>query len=356
MPSTESSPELYYNISHGRLHNEISPPPLFMPTTLNIHTSQAHSSRLPPLGPLSTPETCPRESCQFFPWPTNAFIIYSDPGSPTPSLPPVIKVDDNMRSPESSPAPTPIKQRKRRSSGVIVDSDEDSNTGLQDEVEIAEGRGEKKRKAKVVKAREKVRLMPTSALMDLLPRRKKSVRVDLDEFDILSTSEENREEENEEDTGNNGSADELSKGRARRSRSTKKPAAKGKGKGKTSVATSGKGISAKEKGKGKTIAPAAIAKNTSSKPLLGRTGKTYARRSIGSEKENELPNKVRGSRDNGNSGNSSDAIVVADGIVEGNGRKKLNEQREKFEEVDRWEMEFEDLSPRSLEVSDQSGR
>lgn len=237
-----------------------------------------------------------------------------------------------------------------------MDSDEDSNTGLQDEVEIAEGRGEKKRKAKVVKAREKVRLMPTSALMDLLPRRKKSVRVDLDEFDILSTSEENREEENEEDTGNNGSADELSKGRARRSRSTKKPAAKGKGKGKTSAATSGKGISAKEKGKGKTIAPAAITKNTSSKPLLGRTGKTYARRSIGSEKENELPNKVRGSRDNGNSGNSSDAIVVADGIVEGNGRKKLNEQREKFEEVDKWEMEFEDLSPRSLEVSDQSGR
>lgn len=230
-----------------------------------------------------------------------------------------------------------------------MDSDEDSNTELQDDLEIAEGRSEKKRKAKVVKAREKVRLMPTSALMDLLPRRKKRAEM-IDEFAILSTSEENREED-EEDTGNNGSADELSKGRTRSGRSTRKPAAKAKGKGKTSVATSGKGISAKEKGKGKTIAPAAVTKGVWSKSLSGRTGKTYARRSIGSEKENELSDKVR---DHGNSENSRDAIVVAD--IEKTGRKKLRDQANKFKEVDKWELEFEDLSPRSLEVSDQSGR
>lgn len=291
----------------------------------------------------------------------NEFIIYSDPGSPIP-LPPIVGIDDNMRPPESSPAPTPIKQRKRRSSGAVVDSDEDNNTESQDDAELAAGRGEKKRKAKAVKVREKVRLMPTSALMDLLPRRKRNTRVELlDEFDILSTSEENREEEDdEEDTGKNGSVDELSKPLGRtRGGGTKKPATKGKGKGKgkTPAATSGKGISAKEKGKGKTIAPAAVTKNTWSKPLSGRTGKTYARRSIGSEKENDSPNKVRGSRDQGNDGNGSDASVVADRIVEKTGRKKLEAVVEKFKEVDRWEMEFEDLSPRSLEVgSDQSGR
>lgn len=294
----------------------------------------------------------------------NEFIIYSDPGSPTPSLPPAATMDDNMRPPESSPAPTPVKQRKRRSSGAVVDSDSDNGADSQDEAELAAGRGGKKRKGKAAKAKGKVRLMPTSALMDLLPRRKKNTRVGLvDEFDILFTSEESREEE-EEDTGNNGSEDELAKplGRTTRSgRGTKKPVAKtAKGKGKTSVATSGKGIVVKEKGKSKSVAPAAVTKNAWNKTLSGRTGKTYARRSIGSEKENDSPNKVRrsrGGKDQEDDGNSSDTVVNADGILGKAGRGKLKEVVEKFKEVDKWQMEFEDLSPRSLEAgSEQSGR
>lgn len=291
------------------------------------------------------------------------FIIYSDPGSPAHSLPPAGIMDDNMRPPESSPAPTPIKQRKRRSSGAVVDSDEDDGADSQDETELAAGRGGKKRKGKAVKEKQKVRLMPTSALMDLLPRRKRNTRAGpVDEFDILSTSEENQEDE---DTVGNGSEDELSKPSGRNTRSgrgAKKPAAKAvKGKGKILTATSGKGVAVKEKGKGKVIAPAAVTKNAWSKPLSGRPGKTYARRSTGgSEKENDSPNKVRGGRDRvekGGDGNSSDTVVIADGIVEKAGRRKLKEVVEKFKEVDRWEMEFEDLSPRSLEVgSEESGR
>lgn len=292
------------------------------------------------------------------------FIIYSDPGSPAHSLPPAGIMDDNMRPPESSPAPTPVKQRKRRSSGAVVDSDEDDGTDSQDETELAAGRGGKKRKGKAAKEKQKVRLMPTSALMELLPRRKRNTRTGpVDEFDILSTSEENQEDD--EDTVENGSEDELSKPSGRNTRSgrgAKKPAAKAvKGKGKILTATSGKGVAAKEKGKGKVIAPAAVTKNAWSKPLSGRPGKTYARRSTGgSEKENDSPNKVRGGRDQvekGSDGNSSDTIVIADGIVEKTGRRKLKEVVEKFKEVDRWEMEFEDLSPRSLEVgSEASGR
>lgn len=273
-----------------------------------------------------------------------------------------------MRPPESSPASTPVKQRKRRSSGAVVDSDEDNGADSQDETELAAGRGGKKRKGKAAKEKEKVRLMPTSALMDLLPRRKKNMKSGpADEFDILSTSEGNQEEDDEEDIRENGSGDELSKplGRTTRSgRGVKKPAAKTvKGKGKILTATSGKGIAAKEKGKGKSAAPAAVTKNAWTRPLSGRPGKTYARRSIGSEKENDSPNKIRGSRggrdrtEKDSDGNSSDTAVIADGIVQKTGRKKLKEVVEKFKEVDRWEMEFEDLSPRSLEVgSEASGR
>lgn len=291
------------------------------------------------------------------------FIIYSDPGSPTPSLPPAGIMDDNMRPPESSPAPTPVKQRKRRSSGAVVDSDED-NGDSQDETELAAGRGGKKQKGKTAKEKQKVRLMPTSALMDLLPRRKRNTRASpVDEFDILSTSEDSHEQD--EDTRENGSEDELSKlsGRNTRSgRGAKRPAAKAvKGKGKVLTVASGKGVAAKGKGKG--IASAAVTKNAWSKPLSGKPGKTYARRSTGSEKENDSPNMVRGSRggrdqaEKGSDGDSSDTIVVADGVVEKNGRRKLKEVVEKFKEVDRWEMEFEDLSPRSLEVgSEVSGR
>lgn len=290
------------------------------------------------------------------------FIIYSDPGSPTPSLPPAGIMDDNMRPPESSPAPTPVKQRKRRSSGAVVDSDED-NGDSQDETELAAGRGGKKRKGETAKEKQKVGLMPTSALMDLLPRRKRNTRAGpVDEFDILSTSEENHEED--ENTGENGSEDELSKsGRNTRSgRGAKRPAAKAvKGRGKVLTAASGKSVAAKGKGKG--VVSAAVTKNAWSKPLSGRPGKTYGRRSTGSEKENDSPNIVRGSRgsrdqaEKGSDGDSSDTIVVADGVVEKSGRRKLKEVVEKFKEVDRWEMEFEDLSPRSLEVgSEVSGR
>lgn len=264
------------------------------------------------------------------------FIIYSDPKSPTPSLPPAGTMDDTMRPPESSPAPTPVKQRKRRSSGAVVDSDEDINSGdVEDE---ADDRRKKKTRSKTQKEKGKVGAMLTSALIDLLPRRKKSTRSGpVDEFEILSTSEENREED--------GSGDELSRptGRTTRSGRNAKPAKKGKG-----LAEKG---NSKTKGKGKAVAKSvAVTKSAWTRPLAG---KTYARRSIGSEKENDSPNKMAQEEESGETGSSSDTVVVGDGVVEKQGRRKLKEVAEKFKEVDRWELEFEDVSAGSLEASEE---
>lgn len=265
------------------------------------------------------------------------FIIYSDPKSPTPSLPPAGTIDDTMRPPESSPAPTPVKQRKRRSSGAVVDSDEDINSGdVEDE---ADDRRKKKTRSKTQKERGKVGAMLTSALIDLLPRRKKSTRsAPVDEFEILSTSEENQEEDVE-------SGDELSRptGRTTRSGRNAKPAKKGKG-----LAEKG---NSKTKGKGKAVAKSvAVTKSAWTRPLAG---KTYARRSIGSEKENDSPNKMAQEEESGETGSSSDTVVVGDGVVEKQGRRKLKEVAEKFKEVDRWELEFEDVSAGSLEASEE---
>lgn len=264
------------------------------------------------------------------------FIIYSDPKSPTPSLPPAGTMDDTMRPPESSPAPTPVKQRKRRSSGAVVDSDEDINSGdVEDE---ADDRRKKKTRSKTQKEKGKVGAMLTSALIDLLPRRKKSTRSGpVDEFEILSTSEENREEDE--------SGDELSRptGRTTRSGKNAKPAKKGKG-----LAEKG---NSKTKGKGKAAAKSvAVTKSAWTRPLAGRT---YARRSVGSEKENDSPNKMAQEEESGETGSSSDTVVVGDGVVEKQGRRKLKEVAEKFKEVDRWELEFEDVSAGSLEASEE---
>lgn len=294
-----------------------------------------------------------------------AFVIYSDPKSPTPSLPLVGTIDDTMRPPESSPEPTPV-QRKRRSSGAVVDSDEDVDTGdVEDEAELAADRKGKKRRGKTQK--EKVGVMLTSALMDLLPRRKRNTRNGpVDEFEILSTSEENQEEEREDEDSE--SEDELSKpaGRTTRSGRNAKVAAKTtKAKGKRTAGVAGKGltekVNAKTKGKGKaratSVAPAAVTKSAWGKPLVGKPGKTYARRSIGSEKENDSPNKNRGRGEQENeTGSSSDTVVIGDGVVEKQGRRKLKEVAEKFKEVDRWELEFEDVSQKSLEVESEGGR
>lgn len=282
------------------------------------------------------------------------FIIYSDPKSPTPSLPPASTLDDTMRPPESSPSTTPVKTRKRRSSGAVVDSDEDAaqQADIEDEAEVAADRKGKRRKAQA----EKLRLMKTDDLRDLLPRRKRNTKnVEKDEFDVLSTSEDTIESEEAEE-----SADELSRpaGRTTRSgRAGKKTVAKTTKKSKKAPAKSAPKRSHTTPAKNAAVN---LTKSAWSKPLPGasvRVGKTYTRKSLSSEKENDSPVRNRkGSAVNVgavSSSGSEETVVIADGVVEKSGRRKLKEVVEKFKEVDRWEMEFEDVSPRSLEVSEE---
>ena len=43
------------------------------------------------------------------------------------------------------------------------------------------------------------------------------------------------------------------------------------------------------------------------------------------------------------------SIVIGDAVVKGEGRKKLEDIKKKFKQVDSWEMEFEDVSQHTLD-------
>lgn len=242
-----------------------------------------------------------------------AFTIYSDPKSPPrlPSASAPEELDDTMRPPESSPPPPPPTRgmRKRRSSGAIVDEEEDvaeADGGVEDGAD--KDRKGKRRKAAAAAAK----TMTTADLRGLLPRRRRVVEHERDEFDVISTSEDAVESESD--------GDELARPVTR-----KKAAATAK----------------------------AGAKGTKAKKKVART---YAR----AEKENDSPNRAAATAASAAAAAESsgdETVVAGGGGVEDAGRvrRSMKEVVRKFKEVDKWEMEFEDVSQGSLERGSSEG-
>ncbi|CUS07931.1 unnamed protein product [Tuber aestivum] len=270
-----------------------------------------------------------------------AFAIYSDPNTPSPTLPDTTnahELDEIMRPPmSSSPAQeSPRHSRKRRSSSAGMGSDDEEDDVAEEHHNQAHGG--KRRKQTLTRSKlaatPKPKVLQTEDLRGLLPKRKGRGRhAERDEFDLSPSSEEEEEEEEDED--------ELSKPAKRKP----KPAKKSK---------------PKTKSKSATAAAARITKSAWSRPLVPPTATTtatttttkkkYARKSTGSEKENEAPrrNKNRDDDDLGGEDEaattSGTAVEVADGILGKEGRRKLRAAAEKFRIVDAWEMDFEDVS------------
>lgn len=250
----------------------------------------------------------------------DVFTIYSDPRSLSPALPSnsnIRELEEVARPPiSSSEPPSPQKGKKRRSSGAVVDSDEDV-LQVQVTAPAPNTRGGKRRKQQL----EKLKSMKTDDLRDLLPRRRRRA-AEKDEFDITTTTPSSPE----------SSSDELSMPKhSRRGGKKKNPPPPP-----THSAKKGK-------------APAGITKSAWSRPLVPGVSKKYGRKSTGSEKENQSPNRQRKALAVGNlsdeEGSSSSATTtIADGALHKEGRKKLQLVAEKFKEVDQWEMEFEDVS------------
>ncbi|KAG0637225.1 hypothetical protein HOY80DRAFT_973968 [Tuber brumale] len=266
------------------------------------------------------------------------FAIYSDPNTPSPTLPDTAsarELDEIMRPPiSSSPAQeSPRHSRKRRSSSADVSSDDEEGDGTEEHHN--QTRGGKRRKQTLTRpkpaAAPKPKVLQTEDLRGLLPKRKgRGKHAERDEFGLSPSSSEEGEE----------GEDELSRPSKRKS----KPAKKSK---------------SKTKSKSTATAAAKITKSAWSRPLVPTTTTTtttttrkkYARKSTGSEKENEAPSVNRNKNDDGvgeedeaATTTSGTVVEVADGILGKEGRKKLRDAAEKFRIVDSWEMDFEDVS------------
>ncbi|KAG0138832.1 hypothetical protein HOY82DRAFT_575395 [Tuber indicum] len=265
-----------------------------------------------------------------------AFAIYSDPNTPSPTLPDntnAHELDEIMRPPiSSSPAQeSPRHSRKRRSSSADVSSDDEEGDGVEEHHN--QTRGGKRRKQTLTRSKPaaapKPKVLQTEDLRGLLPKRKgRGKHAERDEFGLSPSSSEG-----------DGEEDELSKPTKRKSKSAKK--SKSKTKPKSSATTAAK-----------------VTKSAWSRPLVPTTTtatttirKKYARKSTGSEKENEAPRGNRNKNDDGvgeedeaATTTSGTVVEVADGVLGKEGRKKLRDAAEKFRIVDSWEMDFEDVS------------
>lgn len=269
------------------------------------------------------------------------FAIYSDPNTPSPTLPDTTsarELDEIMRPPvSSSPAQeSPQHSRKRRSSSAGMGSDDEASDRVEEHRDKTRG-GKRRRQAvsrSKLAAASKQKVLQTEDLRGLLPKRKGRGRpTGKDEFD-LPPSEEEGEEEDE---------DELSKPTKRKSKPTKK--SKSRTKSKSTAPTTTAKIT--KSAWSRPLVPTAAAAATTAK-------KTYARKSTGSGKENEAPRMNKGRNDEGPGEEEEDetaatttsgtVVELADGILGKEGRRKLRDAAEKFRVVDAWEMEFEDVS------------
>ena len=189
----------------------------------------------------------------------------------------------------------------------------------------------KRRKTrKVDTKKKKPAVLSTKELKTLMPARKRVVKkVGKAMYDMSSDEDED-----------SNSEDELSRP-VHRGKGKQVAAAKGKekmavAKGKEKAAVAAKAHAAAVKG----------TKNAWSKPLSGAAPKTYSRMTRQDTQEAEGAEQEEASSElTPPPPSSSDATVeIGDGEVNHLGRRKLKEMKQKFQEVDKWEMEFETVS------------
>ena len=241
------------------------------------------------------------------------FTIYSDPksGSATPVPgPPASNYDDDpiMRPPGSSSPP-----RKRRSSEAALDSEAELTAR---ETTPSPKRTRRRRGVAAASKTADPAELPTNAIRNtLLPKRRSKARRAVREA---------------------ASLDERS---ARTTTTRKKTAAAAK-------------TPARPAGKGKAAVSSAAKARSARTPVV----KTYTKKAPDhntddlerSPEPTPLPSSSSGNSGGsggGSSGGDSGVTVeVADGVLHREGVKKLKEMKKKFEDVDQWEMEFEDVS------------
>ncbi|KAL7275176.1 hypothetical protein RUND412_001897 [Rhizina undulata] len=286
--------------------------------------------------PTAKKSAKPKEYGFFLEGDDEEFVIYSDPkSSPGNRAELVVSIETmtgTMRPPESSPLSSPAekgKGRKRRSSGAIVEDEDDGEDTV-----VEDDRHGKRRRTR---NKEKGKMVMTEQLRELLPRRRRNKAADV--FDIPNTSEEPEESEDGEE-----SEDELSAMKTRGRAAKKKPApknnkvSKGKEKATVPVITTG----AKKPPSGVRTP---LTKEAWSRPLTARkAARTYSKKVLENQQEGE-ESEVSVTTLADSSANSS--VEVADGRVDGEGRRKLKAVVDKFKEVDQWELDFEDVSPSS---------
>ncbi|KAI5857514.1 hypothetical protein BZA05DRAFT_440834 [Tricharina praecox] len=256
------------------------------------------------------------------------FMIYSDPKSKsaTPLVEPAkngaaFDDDDIMRPPESTDSSSPA--RKRRSSEAGID-----DGGEATEVELtprgkrprATAPGAKKPNSKANTQKEKEQVK-TNDLRSLLPRRKRTTKTKTktkkgkqDVYDEL-TSEDDGADDNVE-------VDILT----RRSGRTRKAAAA------TAKKTTPKKSAAK------------VTKPTAPLTASKKPSRTYARKSLDNSANDPISDPATNEDDEEP---STDSTESGDGIIKGEVKKQLNEIKKKFEEVDKWNLEFEEVSVKS---------
>jgi len=246
------------------------------------------------------------------------FIIYSDPKSKSPSPPaqpatnPATFFDDDdiMRPPESTDSSSPA--RKRRSSEAGIDDDEAELT----EVELTP-RGKRPR-ATAQETRSKtngkkdIEQPKTNDLRSLLPRRKKTTK-----------AKKAKQHAYDAPTFRDGDADSNDE----MDILTRRPV-------RTRKAAAGKKTTPKKKSTTKVVKSTAPLASSARKP-----SRTYARKSL----DNTANDPIIGTDDEEA---NSDAGESDDGISE-EVKAELMEMKKKFEEVDKWDLEYEEMSGKS---------
>ena len=240
------------------------------------------------------------------------FTIYSDPKSgsatPVPGLPAANYDDDPIMRPPGSSSPP----RKRRSSEAALDSEAELTAR---ETTPSPKRARRRRGVAAASKTANPAELPTNAIRNtLLPKRRSKARRAVREAASLGE-------------------------RSARTTTRKKTAAAAK-------------TPAGPAGKGKGAVSSATKARKARTPVI----KTYTKKTPdhstddleGSSELTPLPSSSSGN--NGGSGggssggDSGSTVEMADGVLHREGVKKLKEMKKKFEDVDQWEMEFEDVS------------
>ena len=243
------------------------------------------------------------------------FMIYSDPSLPVepPRNTTTFDDDDIMRPPESTDSSSPARKRRSSEAGMdeVAELAEVEPTPRSKRPRAAAVPATKKTTRSKTNGKMEMEQLKTDDLRSLLPQRKKTTKTKKGKQGAYDThsSEEDEADDNDE-------VDIL----ARRSGRTRKAAATKK--------TIPQKFTAK------------VAKTTVHRTSSKRPSRTYMRKSL----DNSVNDPTIDGDDNGPSRHS---VNSGDGVIKGEVKKELNEIKKKFEDVDKWDLEFEDVSVKS---------